>query len=348
MGGLKLTKKQKEDIKAITKKSVKICVNNFSKKINKLKTDKDFKLENKVRKHNMPTHIMYKLLNEDGETYILGKSGINYEFLVETDREDFAYGIYYGCRCILNTDRDVVKQVRQCNKEWKYLKPQILAALNNTFADVDFSERTIPTDNVSRMTYWPFWIRLGENEDVKDVAAVATRIIRNVYREFLKQENDENYEKSLDSKPSHKESTPKVETRFTNKAYDSIIKELNSNKGNLWNENAVNLFKKFLRILEKEGIIERHKIYEKAWKIKNWSNIDFAELIAEFSKKIRKIDSSKKDKITWQLFTPIIISADGKTLKDTRKQYSEKKSKESDEPNNKEDEINAIINEVFS
>ena len=111
----------------------------------------------------MPNHTMYKLVNEDGNTYILDKKGdekgeIKYEFLVETDCEDFAYGIYYGCRCILDTKGDVEEQVKQCNKEWEDLKSQVISALNNTFVDLDFSNRTIPTDNVSRMTYWPFWI----------------------------------------------------------------------------------------------------------------------------------------------------------------------------------------------
>ena len=82
-----LTEVQNDAIREKTQELVKECVRCFYNKISNLNAEDDFKLENKVRECNMPTHTMYKLINEDGNTYLLGKGGIRYEFLVETDCE---------------------------------------------------------------------------------------------------------------------------------------------------------------------------------------------------------------------------------------------------------------------
>ena len=320
MAKYELTKTQEKAIKKKTQELVEECVREFHEKISHLNSEKDFKLENKVRRRKMPTHTMYKLINENGKTYLSGKGGIRYEFLVETDSEDFAYGIYYGCRCILNSKGDVVEQVERCNKEWRYLQSNILTALNNTFVDLDFTDRTIPTDNVSRMTYWPFWIRLGENEDVNDVAAVATRVIRNVYREFIRKEN---YVKFLndDKDKQPKRRGPKVvaktETRYTLKAYNSVIEELADKK--YYVSNARELFEKFLDILVRNGVIIRDPVYEQCWKVVDWSNCEFAELIAKFSRIISKSDEGR---VKWGLFNTILISSHNGPFDEIRKQYS--------------------------
>ena len=315
-----LTEVQNDAIREKTQELVEECVRCFYNKISNLNAEVDFKLENKVRECNMPTHTMYKLINEDGNTYLLGKGGIRYEFLVETACEDFAYGIYDGCRCILNTEGDVIEQVKQCNDEWRYLQPQILAALNNTFVDLDFSNRTIPTDNVSRMTYWPFWIRLGENEDVNGVAAVATRVIRNVYREFFREENYAKYQSKEAVELGRKRGprvVAKIETRYTQDAYNFVIKELSDKR--YYVGNARELFEKFLDILIQNGVIRRYPIYEKCWIIADWSNCEFADLIARFS----KIISIKEDKrVKWSLFNTILISKHNGPFDDIRKQYS--------------------------
>lgn len=320
MAEYELTEAQNDAIREKTQELVGVCVRGFYKKISNLNTEEDFKLENKVRDCDMPTHTMYKLINEDGQTSLPGKGGIRYEFLVETDCEDFAYGIYYGCRCILNTEGDVVEQVNQCNDEWRYLQPQILSALNNTFVDLDFSNRTIPTDNVSRMTYWPFWIRLGENEDVNGVAAVATRVIRNVYREFFREENYAKYQSNVAVELGRKRGpkvVAKIETRYTQAAYDLVVKEL-SNKRH-YVGNARELLEKFITILIRNGVIRHYPIYEKCWIVVDWSNCEIAELIARFS----KIISAKEDKrVKWSLFNTILISKHNGPFDDIRKQYS--------------------------
>lgn len=342
MAEYELTKAQNDAIREKTQELVGECVRGFYKKISNLKTEVDFKLENKVRECDMPTHTMYKLINEDGKTFLLGKRGIRYEFLVETDSEDFAYGIYYGCRCILNTERDVIEQVKQCNDEWRYLQPQILAALNNTFVDLDFSNRTIPTDNVSRMTYWPFWIRLGENEDVNDVAAVATRVIRNVYQEFFREENYVKYQSNVAVELGRKRGpkvVTKTETRYTQEAYNLVVKELSDKR--YYVGNARELFEKFLTILIQNGVICRYPIYEKCWIVVDWSNCEFAYLIAKFSKKI----SIKEDKrVKWSLFNTILISKHNGPFDDIRKQYSWGNGlKES-----RQDDIENILEELLS
>lgn len=337
MGGLKLTQKQKKDIKAITEKLVEENVNNLSNKIKALDSEEDFKLEYEVKKGDT-LRTMYKLKNEDGKTYLLGKGSIKYEFLVETDCEDFAYGIYYGCKCILNTKGDVVEQVKQCNDEWEYLKPRIIAALNNTFIDLDFSERTIPTDNVSSMTYWPFWIRLGENEDVNGVAAVATRVIRNVYREFFQG----NVVVEPGKQPGPK-MVAKTKTRYTQNAYDLVVKELSDRR--FYVGNARELFEKFLAIIIQKDVIRRYPIYEKCWIVANWSNCEFGELIARFSEKI-SIEEVEEDKrrVKWSLFNTILMSKHNRPFDEVRKQYRRSKNlKES-----RQDDIKNIMEELLS
>lgn len=341
MAEYKLTKAQQDAIKKKTRELVKVCVRELSNKIGKLNAEVDFKLENKVRECDMPTHTMYKLINENGETFLSGKGGIKYEFLVETDIEDFAYGIYYGCRCILNTDGDVVKQVKQCNDEWKYLQPQILAALNNTFVDLDFSNRTIPTDNVSRMTYWPFWIRLGENEDVNCVAAVATRVIRNVYREFFREENYAQFvcnEIVEQGKKRGPKVVAKTETRYTQEAYNLVVEELSDKRCYVCN--ARELFEKLLTILIRKGIIRRYPIYEKCWIVVDWSNCEFADLIARFSE---IISQTKDGRVKWSLFNTILISKHNGPFEDIRKQYSVSKQLK----DSRQDDIKNILKELI-
>ena len=330
-------KSVREEIKVITKELVKKCINRYVERINVLDEHPDFVCDNHVRDKAIDPIIMYKLSNDGGALSLKGRGGREYEFLVEFDPYNFAYGIYFGCRCTLHNRRKIATQVEECNDEWQHIRERVIEALNNTFVDLDFSDREIPTDNVSDRTYWPFWFRLGEEESVQDVAALATKIIRNVYRWFL---DDENYDLIMKEpiakkiKRGRKKETA-VHTRYTNKEYNAVIEQLKDTS--MYCPDAVTYFEKFMDTLLRNDIIRRYHLYEKCWIVNGMENCDFAEIVAEFSNrittKIKEVKEVVRDgkivrieikNISWSLFSPIMLSSGGSVFDEIRKQYGHK------------------------
>ncbi len=303
-----------DEIKNITQGMVNEYIDRYCKKIKALDCDSDFELNNSVRNSAATTHIMYKLRNTDGHLWLTGKDGRRYEFLVEFDSKDFAYGIYFGCKCILDETKNISHQVKACNAEWKLLKPEVIRALNNTFVDLDFSERDIPTNNVNDNTYWPFWYRLGEEESVEGVAALATKIIRNVYQDFF-DGGDYTVPTSSDATEHLSQQDGKmVNTRYTCKAYEEVLKSFDDD---IYCTDAKLYFETLIQVLNEENVIKPCRIYEKCWIINNWFNSEFVELIVSFNDLIR---AKAKDRVSWKLFIPNFIAANKKPLEDIRRQ----------------------------
>lgn len=137
---------------------------------------------------NAPYYIMYKLKP-------IEHNGLVYEFLVEYQIGDPNTGIYFGCKVLnrdvmayfKNGDFDIAtqlthKMIDDTDKEWKiHLKNAVAVVLNNSFPDKKFNLRFCRTENANDGTYWPFWIRLNEEEDIVTVAANAVKLIKNVY-----------------------------------------------------------------------------------------------------------------------------------------------------------------------
>ena len=223
----------------------------------------------------------------------------------------------------LNADEKIATQVRVCNKEWRNIHREVIGALNHTFVDLDFFKRDIPTDNVSDMTYWPFWFRLGEEESVEDVAAVATKVIRNVYQWFLRPENyDRIMEKPAKAKrKSGRKKNTEVRTRYTLKVYDGVLKQFDektTSRQRVYKDDAARYFTTFLKILEDENIIAPYPLYEKCWVINDWENFEFAYLIQRFFE-VSEIKVVLPDRIPWSLFTPIILSSQHEKIDEIRK-----------------------------
>lgn len=345
-----LSKAIKKEINDITRDLVSECVKKYQAKMSKLETQEDFVCDNWVRTREIKSQTMYKLRNKNGELYLEGRKGRKYEFLIEFDSDDFAYGIYFGCKCILNQKDKIARQVEECVEEWEqHIKRKLLDNLNRTFVNIDFTNRYIATDNVSDRTYWPFWIRLGENEDVIKVAALATKIIRNTYQWFFEDEkkdkngkNDENGENgetnsSEGRQPGRPKSNNLVKTRYTESNYKDILIQL-SNKKN-YTDDAVDKFKLLIDVLVRKNVITPHLILERCWKL-NWTITDFSLLFSMFYKKISKSPKKQNDKtvIEWKLITPIIISSKGLDVDNIKRQYSLK---------NVEDSENSDIMESF-
>lgn len=312
-----------EEVRSITKDLINRCIGRYENRIKRLDNHPDFACDNHVRDKVIDPIIMYKLRNDGGVLSIKGRGGREYEFLVEFDPYNLAYGIYFGCRCTLNTYTKIASQVEACNEEWQHIREYVIEALNNTFVDLDFSEREIPTDNVSDRTYWPFWFRLGEEEDVEEVATLATKIIRNTYQWFFKPENynrimQEPIEKKVKSgRP--KDATVRV--RYTIDGYNRIIDKLTSSKK--YCDNAGEKFESFILLLENHGIITPVPIYEKCWMLE-WSITDFSQLYSLFYRKIAvNIEQrNRKDTIEWAYVTPIIVSKDMRSIDYIKAEYN--------------------------
>lgn len=311
-------------------------VDRYCQRIKVLDNDRDFALDCSVRGIEAKKHIMYKLRNGDGCLWLEGKDGRRYEFLIEFDKQDFAYGIYFGCKCILNMDEDISLQVQTCKDEWLHIRPQVIRALNNKFVKKDFSERDLPTTNVNDDTFWPFWYRLAEEEDVSDVAAQATKIIRDVYRDFLKEENYERIMSGAAPESQNSQERKSICTRYTQKAYDEVLARFDSD---IYRADARLYYETLIDILEGKGIIRSHRIFEKCWIIDHWFKSEFVELIVKFNDMIRV---KQKDRVSWELFTSNFMAKNEKPLDDIRKQKSTNKISAKTE-----EEINQILKELM-
>ena len=156
-----------------------------------------------LRGKDTPHHLMYKLpplrCPENPEIY--------YEFLIEYDIYDSDVGIYYGVKCISPDGSNHDEAIEIATNHYEKIKSKLCKILNNVFIDKDFSRRFKMTNNANDNTYWPFWISLYEDEDIKKVGVLAINIIRDTYEKLLLCLNPEveNYVAKLkDRKPSQK------------------------------------------------------------------------------------------------------------------------------------------------
>lgn len=177
------------------------------KQIDRMENVEGFIKDNHIRKHKLKSHIMYKVnfgtsskpicqLKQKGKNY-------EYEFVVEFDTETPQYGIYYGCRAIINqpndhdqhihtnnpyqpsqqiTDEVLNSAINDINKDWIGIKTKIQEILKNVFPDKKWSDMAFrPTNNASDDTYWAFWVAVGDDDDIVEVVARATLLIANAY-----------------------------------------------------------------------------------------------------------------------------------------------------------------------
>lgn len=201
---------------------------------------------------------MYKMVIDE-KTY-LEIDGRKYEFLIEFDKKDYSYGIYYGCKCILDESKDILEQIMICEEEWEKLKDYVNMYLTLTF-DIDFAERENVSNNANDNTYWPFWYRLGDDEDITVVAPLAIKIISNVYRYVL-------VEKQELEKPSKKtgaERKIEIKSRYDKKSYDDVIEK----------SPDIDIL---LNKLTDEKFLIKHPILERCWII-NKDEIDIGNFM---------------------------------------------------------------------
>ena len=266
-----------------------------------------------------PNHLMYKidtLYSHDGHRA--------YEFLVEYDIYEPSVGIYYGCKGLTLEGYNHEKEIERFNTEWEQIKGLVCTILNNTFPGKNFSRRIKCTDNANDNTYWPFWITLHEEEDIKEVGIRALTIIRNVYKCFL------------DGKEITKKELPSVKykpdlTSFTKEAYKRLLQKFfiykRASKGKVVNDEKTNrnveIFERFMRNAELRHIFFKEPSYEFAWQIQELNNSDFIRLMMTFfqymvdNQMITSKGGTGKANIPWKELSGVILSNDGTPFGDS-------------------------------
>lgn len=284
----------------------------FTDQLDKMESVEDFVRDDTYHGVKSGHHRAYKMkIGPGGETYLESADKLRrYEFMIEFDFEDTAYGIYYGCRGLIMGGNQE-EQVRLFDEEWNHLRNEVCQVLNNTFPTLDFSGRFQLTNNASNKTYWPFWISLYAGEDIIDVAARATRLIAKVYRHFQKSSDTAAMECQL---KDMERQTP----RFTEEKYQEIIQEIirhARNGGCRDVEGQVRAFRQFFVEGERQGLFVRDDRYELAWRVKNIRNV----LIAAIIKKYCEATGLKDRYVPWSYFEDLIISEKGRILDDLKK-----------------------------
>lgn len=253
----------------------------------------------------MSTHIMYKI-TKDGEILKIRPEGKKYyyEFLIEFDTKDFGYGIYYGCKAVIDNDvnskteefKNIINEIDAATKEYTHSdkvhgkntdeKYTIELALNRSFnKDASNKWAFIPTNNYNDNIYWPFWIKLHEEDDI-EFAVHAIRIIANFYSVKLTDKrlfDDYSFNYNVDK------TNIDTKTAFPNYTFDKytqIIEELKQelpkkykNKSAVLEKNiylqSFRIYIDFLHKLEGE-LLERDKYLAFGWKIKDIDKFGYA------------------------------------------------------------------------
>ena len=269
--------------------------------------DDDPERKNELRGYvhdvELPNHLMYRvdtLYNPDGYRF--------YEFLIEYNEKKPAEGIYYGCRGLTKEGFDHNHAVKLFQQEWDEIKGRLCQVLNNIFPEKDFSVRFKDTDNANTNTYWLFWISLYEDEDIKKVGLVATGIIRDVFKYYLK-DRDWFKDHPLQMPDNPKTIVPKM--AFYNQNYETLLEEINYKE----------TFTKLLQRFEEEGWIEASPFYEKAWIFKgadgHRQNVDFIQILKILQEKGFFI---KDDAIPWILIQAVFLNSEGYASENLRQQ----------------------------
>ena len=317
---------------AYWRKLTEIASESLQNKMRQMDSLTDFHRDDSFLGNRASNHMMYKL-----DTLYSMDGHRGYEFLVEYDIWEPTIGIYYGCKGLI-LEGEVDKELMTFDEEWNQIKNEVLFVLNNIFPEKDFTHRFKPTNNANDNTYWPFWISLYEDEDIIEVAARATVVIRNIYKKYLDGAT------FRDHKIEEKE-LPTV-TAFTQNAYNDFLKKTLKTNANY------KAFDQFRDYLLKEKHIVKDDTYEVCWMV-NLPNVEFAFLWAAFCEHVCLI-KGEDAVVPWQYVTKIFINREGEAFKDNlKKQFSNptiQKDKDimSTVKKKRWEEARCIINKIFA
>lgn len=252
----------------ISEKLYREYITKYIDKITKLDHHPDFVRNDAVHKCKTKSHIMYKLkrnpLSQSSDFLFdsnASKKRYKYEFLVEFDKDTPGYGIYYGCKAIIDesiaSEEELAEQIDMIEEDMIPIKEKALGILKKVFASKNFDEQSFrKTNNANENTYWPFWIALSDEEDILAIAAQATKLIANTYlilngKQSLFKLNLPKYEKEYDLCNT-------IQTKFT---FDALQKSLKKLK----HKDKQDMFLDFIIKAEAKGFLTRNTYFEFAW-----------------------------------------------------------------------------------
>lgn len=248
--------------------------------------------DDRVRDKEMPVHMMYKygapLISKDGSRAYT----FNIEFCKDTPSE----GIYYGAFG-LALRGTIEEHIDAFDREWAAIRPMAAQVLGNTFCNPCYNMLFRPTDNINDNTYWPFWISLGENEDIVEVAFRAVRIIRRLYEAF--------FAGGIDEQNGHccRVSLQKPCYPCTENAFARI-----GDNGRAQNIKTEVL--RFFEWCERGLLLSRSPFYDRAWMIVE-STTKFAFLVDAYFDELRKRNIYKKPTTPWKAIGNVLLKPDG-------------------------------------
>ena len=267
------------------------------------------KLRTSVPGVPLPNHLAYKLeplYSKDGHRM--------YEFLIEYHTKKPSEGIYYGCRGVTLTGYEHKEEIEQFRAEWELIKSEVCTILNNTFPAKDYSHRFRMTDNANDQTYWVFWISLYEDEDIREVALRAIRIIRSVYERLI---NGEIFEE----KPiPRKKSTDSVQ--FTINDNNELLKQIKYVGGGTAAEKrqrtqeARKMFKLFIEEMCHQRLMTKNNSYECAWQFLI-TNVDAARMMLAWFQYMDEqllfhpASTTYELKVPWAQIARVFLNCDG-------------------------------------
>lgn len=258
-------------------------------------------------------YLMYKI-----DKLISNDGSFIYEFLIEYDTFLPSQGIYLGCKAITLNGFFHSNTILQSDRDWEMVINVIIGRLNNIFVDKDFVTRFRQTDNENDGTYWPFWISLHEDEDVKEIGVRMLTIIANTYFELLTGQLA-----SLEFKPQYNNKKLPIHTAFTASAFEKLesnikknikvlsIKEMSHNGEVAWN-----LFLHFLTKATEHGLLKKLNHYEKGWALaKEYSDIDMKSMMLSLFDLIGNKIGLHGIKVPWNSLIDIFLRYDESTFK---------------------------------
>lgn len=235
--------------------------------------------------------------------FIPGQEWIRYDFMIEYNLRDPNLGIYYGCRCVSDWGSDHEAAIELADRHWAALREEVTAVLNATFPGIDFSRRFRLSDNANDHTYWPFWIRLEEGENIKEVAVRALKLIRTVYARYLGERvRDEDWVMT--------DGTP---TRFTHPALNSLVSRVDDIVERYGGERKGMAFH-FIMSACAVGWLEPDPILECGYRFKWFCGMTQSSGCAHMLMSAMKCLSggTAKAPVPWSAFASVIVNSDGR------------------------------------
>lgn len=294
---------QTQENKVFLEKYTREAVDELKKKMRRLNKNEN-NLRGEVNGRLVDSHWMYKL-----NPIFFDEGRRAYEFLIELDLKDPSLGIYYGVKGLTKDNQiNHDDSIKIFNEHFKTLKAKLCTVLNNTFPDIDFHNRFLITDNANDKTFWPFWIRLYENEDIEKVGKRATKIIRKIYDEFLKNPSNPYFQKEM---PKPKEN-PEPITAFTKEAYEDLEEQLDFEG---YGEENKKLFDNFIEWGKNMRKFSLDPDYERAYKLESGvTQRNLIELLGSIWSFFTKEKRLKKGSIPWKYIVRVFIKNDGSPL----------------------------------